>query len=233
MEVQGYCRVIEHGIPSATVARNIGAENSDSDLLIFVDDDAFIGEDFVKHYAELFSDPGIDAATGMILVAEEDHGTLDTTRNVESIHDGHTMLRGGNFAIRRSVFFEVGGMDENYIGAANYEDADLAFRLHSANKRVVWSPHPWLFHLSYKSGGGRTVNPNSYENLVYNISYFYLRHYPLLSVRESWSRRRWLIFNQETLFRPWLLGIRMYQFLKGYRKAVIAMNAGPRFKFPT
>lgn len=176
LETQGYCRIVEHPIKSATVARNVGVREANADLLIFVDDDAFVPTNFLESYLEVFTDDQVDAATGMILVGESDHGTIDTTRIHPSQHDGHTMLRGGNFAVRKRVIEAIGGLDENFVGAANHEDADLAYRLHQAGCNVVWAPKPWLFHLNYHSGGGRVSNPLKHRNFAYNLCYFYLRH---------------------------------------------------------
>lgn len=85
LEAEGVCRIIEHSVKSATVARNVGVKNSTADLLIFVDDDAFIPRYFVEAYVNLFVDPQVDAATGMILINESDHGTIDTTRTHPSM----------------------------------------------------------------------------------------------------------------------------------------------------
>jgi GT2 family glycosyltransferase len=135
-------------VKSATIARNVAVLSSDADLFIFVDDDAFVPPDFFEASMEVFADEKVDAATGMILVSEANRGTIDTSRIQPSIHEGHTMLRGGNFAVRRRTMLEVGGLDENFVAAANHEDADLAFRLHQHGRKVVWAPRPWLLHLA-------------------------------------------------------------------------------------
>jgi GT2 family glycosyltransferase len=97
--------VIEYSVKSPTIARNVAVLSSDADLdlFIFVDDDAFVPPDFFEAWIEVFADEKVDAATGMILVSEADRGTIDTSRIQPSIHDGHTMVRGGNFAVRRRV----------------------------------------------------------------------------------------------------------------------------------
>ena len=183
LEKQGHCRIIEHSVKSSTVARNVGVREANADLLIFVDDDAFVTTNFVEAYLEVFENKQVDAATGMILIGESDHGTIDTTQIHPSQHDGHTMLRGGNFAVRKTVIEMIGGLDENFVGAGNHEDADLAYRLHQADCNVVWTPKPWLFHLSYQSGGGRISNPLRHRNFAYNLCYFHLRHQGAISLR--------------------------------------------------
>lgn len=227
LERRGLCRVIEHCVQSLTIARNVAVLASDADLFIFVDDDAFIPPDFFEARMEVFADETVDGATGMLLVSEADKGTIDTSRIQPSVHDGHTMLRGGNFAGRRRTMLEVGGMDENFVGASNHEDADLAFRLHQHGCKVVWAPRPWLFHLAYRAGGGRIRNPLANLNFAYNLFYFHLRH-AILTPRTLATLLRWRVFNRETLTQPWLLLPRLVDFVRGYRMAAVAIAAGPK-----
>lgn len=215
---QGKCQLLFEKVKSATVARNVGSRASCADLLVFVDDDAFIPPDYLAQYLHVFADPKVDAATGMILVSERDTGTIDTSRIQPSRHDGHTMLRGGNFAIRREVMFAVGGLDEKLVGAANHEDADLAARLHAAGHKVVWAPKPWLYHLSYQGGGGRIVNPTASLNFAYNLFYFHLRHGRLDRRRLAAIVRRRLL-TKGNLTRPWRLPGRALDLVRGYRAA--------------
>jgi GT2 family glycosyltransferase len=182
----------------------------------------------LERLLELFEDESVGAATGMILVSEADHGTIDITKVHPSIHNGHTMLRGGNFAVRREVIHAIGGLDENFVGAANHEDADLAYRLHQHGCKVVWAPKPWLFHLCYQDGGGRTGNPLKHRNFAYNLFYFYLRHHQSINFATLFKLLRWRVFNRDSLFQPWLLPMRLKDFYDGYRLAKVAVAAGPR-----
>lgn len=227
LEEDGLCRIVQLQTQSLTHARNVGIDSSGSDLLIFVDDDAFIPKGFVEAYEAIFEDPSTDAATGMILVSESDRGTIDTSVVHPSQHDGQTMLRGGNFAVRRSVINALGGLDENLIGAANHEDADLAFRLHRGGYKVIWSPSPWLFHLSYSAGGGRIANPHKHRNFAQNLCYFYLRHYHRIDWPTLRTLLRWRVFNRENVTRPWRLVPRLADFYLGYRLAKAAVMRGP------
>jgi GT2 family glycosyltransferase len=231
-EAQGLCQVINSSIKSATVARNIGIANADADILIFVDDDAIITPSFVLEYERLFQDEELDAATGLILVSEDDGGTIDTSRVHVSAHNGHTMLRGGNFAVRREAILAVGGLDENFVGAANHEDADLAFRLHQQGLKVVWSPKPWLYHLAYSGGGGRIANPMSNINFTSNLVYFHLRHQELTGAALL-RLLRWRVFNKETIKHPWRVFGKLLDFIEGYRRASRLCQRPPNLPFKT
>jgi GT2 family glycosyltransferase len=212
---------------SATTARNVAVLTSDADLFIFVDDDAFVPPDLVEALMEVSADEKVDAATGMILVSEADRGTIDISRIQPSILDGHIMVRGGNFAVRRRTMLEVGGLDENFVGAANHEDADLAFRLHQHGCKIVWAPRPWLFHLAYH--WGRRKNPQPAGKSELRLQFVLLPVIPrVLTPRKLGSLLKWRVFNRETLTQPSLLLPRLVDFISGYRMAAAAVATAPK-----
>ncbi len=67
-------------------------------------------------------------------------------------------VTGACVAIRRSVFFEVGGLDEINLPVA-FNDVDLCLRLGEHGYRVVWTPFAELFHLECASRGLDSDDP--------------------------------------------------------------------------
>lgn len=65
------------------------------------------------------------------------NGALALTRSVSAV-------TGACLAVRRSLFFKVGCMDENLRVAFN--DVDLCMRLGDHGYRIVWTPFAELFH---------------------------------------------------------------------------------------
>lgn len=63
--------------------------------------------------------------------------------------------------IRKSVFHEVGGFDEDYWNG--YEDVDLCFKLQTKNWKIVYQPESVLIHYESKSG------PERYSKVSENI----------------------------------------------------------------
>jgi GT2 family glycosyltransferase len=51
--------------------------------------------------------------------------------------------------IRKSVFYEVGGMSTLF--AVNYNDVDLSQKIRSTGRRIIWTPYAKLFHFESKS----------------------------------------------------------------------------------
>ena len=61
-------------------------------------------------------------------------------------------VTGACVAIRRAVFFEVGGLDEVNL-PVTFNDVDLCLKLGDHGYRVVWTPFAELFHLECASRG--------------------------------------------------------------------------------
>lgn len=71
-------------------------------------------------------------------------GELALTREVSAV-------TGACLALRRAVYFEVGGLDEKLRVAFN--DIDLCLRIGNHGYRIVWTPFAELFHLESASRG--------------------------------------------------------------------------------
>lgn len=213
----------------AALARNLGAEIAQSELFVFLDDDVFIPDCFLKEYARIFSDESTHAATGMTLVHSKDDGTFKPLVRQESKPSNSAMLRGGNFAIRRDVYGELGGMDERFLRACQHEDWDLAWRLEKGGFKVVWDPGPWCYHAATGYGGGRWVNFRAQADRAYNVSYFFLRNPQALKRGESVVRylTRQFLFNRYNVLHPWVVPFRTFVTLRSYRKARSAFREGP------
>jgi O-antigen biosynthesis protein len=64
----------------------------------------------------------------------------------------YSVVTGACLAIRRRVFFEVGGLDEVNL-KVTFNDVDLCLRVGDHGLRVVWTPFAELFHLECASRG--------------------------------------------------------------------------------
>ena len=213
----------------AARARNVGARVAEEDVLVFLDDDIFVPERFLEEYDRIFSDPAVDAATGMILVHSRDDGTFRPLVQQASLPTEATMVRGGNFAVRRDVFCRLGGMDERFVRASQHEDWDLAWRLYEQGFAAVWSPGPWCFHAAAGEGGGRWKGFASVSDRAYNKLYFHLRHPRALGSRRAlwWLMARQFVLTRGNLVRPWVVPVAVGLTAAAFQRARAAAKAGP------
>jgi O-antigen biosynthesis protein len=68
-------------------------------------------------------------------------------------------VTGACAAIRRAVFFQVGGLDEVNLPVC-FNDIDLCLRVGDYGYRVVWTPFAELFHLECASRGLDQADPD-------------------------------------------------------------------------
>lgn len=69
---------------------------------------------------------------------------------------------GACLAIRRKVFYEVGGLDEDYF--AHQEEIDLCWRLFNFGYRSLYTPNSVVYHV-----GGATLNSMNPRKTFYNF----------------------------------------------------------------
>jgi GT2 family glycosyltransferase len=91
-------------------------------------------------------------------------------------------------AIRRAVFFEVGGLDAVNF-PVGFSDIDLCLRLGDYGYRVLWTPFAELFHVEYSSRGSEMANPASSERISRELD----------RLRETWGP---LIESSDPFYNP-------------------------------
>jgi len=94
--------------------------------------------------------------------------------------------------VQRRAAIAAGGYDENFVGAANGEETDLAFRLHDLGALIIHDPTAWLVHLRSPIGGCRIPRNNHWAEWEKTVSIllFLARHGPEIeqaAVRNLWA----------------------------------------------
>ncbi|MGE0822995.1 MAG: glycosyltransferase [Candidatus Binatia bacterium] len=80
--------------------------------------------------------------------------------------------------VRRSVFLEAGGFDEENLGIA-FNDVDLCLRIREKGYRNLWTPYAELYHYESASRGYEDT-PEKQERFKREIDYMLQRWGPLL-----------------------------------------------------
>jgi O-antigen biosynthesis protein len=131
-------------------------------------------------------------------------------------------VTGACAAIRRAVYFEVGGLDEANL-AVTYNDVDLCLRVGDHGYRVVWTPFAELFHLESVSRGLIEDSPVKRERALRELDY----------LRKNWGAFAESVDplqNPNLLFasdhseipsvsrreKPWRSVFEQYYYLKGH-----------------
>ncbi len=152
------CRVVKlsrkHG---AARAKNCGAEKVRGDVIFFTDADIMLEGDTLSLVAEDFADPRISGVVGLLDKEVRYSNFCSEYKNLW-MHYTYARLPAytGAFytsaaAIRRNVFKESGGFNENYQGASVTEDAEFGQRLLTAGHKIYLDKRVTVRHLRHYS----------------------------------------------------------------------------------
>jgi hypothetical protein len=132
---------------SPAAARNLGARRARGDVVVFVDADVEVHDDAFRRIRSAFDgDPALTAIFGSYDDDPGGDGIISDFRNLLHHHVHHQgagvakTFWAGLGAIRRDVFLDLGGFDEDRFPRASVEDIELGMRLHERSKRVVLDP---------------------------------------------------------------------------------------------
>ncbi|HTL54123.1 MAG TPA: glycosyltransferase [Candidatus Limnocylindrales bacterium] len=237
--------------PNASRARNAGAQVATGDLLLFLDDDIRIDATFLAAYAQAFVRTGADGICGPVLEGEgkmvealdrraftSELGWLLRFRKNYAHECETSFMMSGNVAVRREVFLNLGGMDENYDRGAHREESDFAMRFRRAGYRFWYSPRCAICHLGPKGvpeGGARDGSAGKdfhYFHHCVGDWYFNLKFctprtvFPLLA-----ASLRHFVFNRQTLDRPWRFPFAVMYWIAALPPAIVKRWQGPKLIF--
>ncbi len=142
-------RVLHEPRPGAAHARNSGAKNARGDILIFADADCIASPKHIAKIHQWFSrDTRRKAVAGGYYYYDAPAWIRWSTVRMRLYPMYYGLLRrlfgvqvilGGNFAIRKDTFTQVGGYDEQ-LSHMKSDDTDLAVRLHKMGTTVLFLP---------------------------------------------------------------------------------------------
>jgi peptidoglycan/xylan/chitin deacetylase (PgdA/CDA1 family)/glycosyltransferase involved in cell wall biosynthesis len=140
-------RVIEQANRGAAAARNRGAAEASSEIILFLDDDMICDADLLEQHAEMYR-KGADAVVGDIPVDPSSPSgflTDSATKWIDASRIGPELtpfdIFTGQLSVRRSVFKDLGGFDESYTSGPSFahEDTEFGVRL-LARYQVRYNP---------------------------------------------------------------------------------------------
>lgn len=160
---------LEHnvGIPGG---RNAGLAEVSGDLVLFLDDDAELGDpDLLRRAQTLFDERSDIGIVSMRLVDPE--GRTPQRRHVPRVRVGDasrssevTTFLGGASVVRRAVFRDAGPFAESFFYA--HEELDLAWRAIDAGWRVWYAGDLVVHHPAVEATRHRTYHRLTMRNRV-------------------------------------------------------------------
>jgi glycosyltransferase involved in cell wall biosynthesis len=138
-------------VPAVSMARNRAEYSKNTEWIVFCDDDGYLEDGYIQKLQQaIVENPEIEIFAGSI--KRIDNGDFYSRRhalggNMKWFWNSK-LLMGSNFAIKRSVFEELGKFDENLGAGAKYgssEETDLAWNAFFHHKKMKYFPELVVF----------------------------------------------------------------------------------------
>ncbi len=160
---QDYEIEVVTGVSPAARARNVGAQRANGSILLFIDDDAYFGNERVlATLVDLIESDPKTAVVGTSKLVPKDATPLQKAiarqvprmiyplvhANEESNPPlnryGFTAVTTTCCAVRRDVFMQVNGFDEELTTGP--EDTDFFYRVHKRGFKIIVARQTWVYH---------------------------------------------------------------------------------------
>jgi GT2 family glycosyltransferase len=184
----------------AAAGRNRGAEKANSEMIFFLDDDAYIERNTIKSTVDtILKDKKIAIVQTKVLSSFDKNKILGIAHDINTttslitafgINEQDTgqytkvidiPMVGTGWLIRTKMFNEVSGFDEKFF--VPYEDSDISLRIRQIGYRIVFDPNSRIWHDDLKptdiNPRIRSIGIASPERALYvgrNKIYFMKKH---------------------------------------------------------
>lgn len=167
--------------PGLSIARNAGVRASSGAILVYLDDDVYLAEDYFVRALERLEvrSPGVDFVGGRILLFDETdsrYGCKFGTKYWECrpgsiVRPG--VFQGTNLCARRRVYDAVNGFDDAFGPGKKYrcDDVDFIARAVALGCRGAYDPNLVVFHHHGRKDGKDTVDLDR-SNLAASGAFF-------------------------------------------------------------
>ena len=150
----------------ATAARNLGARQSQADILVFLDDDILLEPGYLAYLIREHGRSQRRIVVGTVNIQCEETTPLSRTLNASlaSSQDSGELafpdIYSNNMSIRRKAYFEVGMFhDLGFLGSSSWCDVDLGYRAYRQGFDFRRSTNARCSHRDYFAG-----NLDRYKN---------------------------------------------------------------------
>jgi GT2 family glycosyltransferase len=171
-----HCTHIITDTKGPCVSRNIGVKHSKGEILLFLDDDARIGSDFIKEMTAPIVEGRYPVVAGAIcdpeghyLQKKENYLTRNDSNFLKILtsNPNHEESRitlavpGCCMAMQRHCFDAVGGFEESFDPTGAGEDREMAVKCYKHGFAIWYNAKAKLLHAVNAQGGSRDVGSRS------------------------------------------------------------------------
>ncbi|NLW47621.1 MAG: glycosyltransferase family 2 protein [Firmicutes bacterium] len=214
-------------------ACNIGVKESKHPILVLLNNDMMVEEDFLNPLLSLFHEPDLFAAVGTIkswdkqkleigfITAKFKFGFIKVNRRGQTINSEEIPMptfyaSGGAVAYSKEKYLLLGGFDDIYY-PFYWEDVDLSYQAWKRGWKVIYQPQSVIYHK-----GGATIGKSYKRNYVKEI-YYKNRFLFIWRNITSW----WHLTQHFLCLLPHFIGtilVGKFYYVKGFIRALRYIN---------
>lgn len=211
-----HCKHIITDTKGPCVSRNLGVKESKGEVLLFLDDDARIGKDFVNEMCRPIIEGHYPVVAGAIcdpegnyLSSKENYLTRNDTNflKVFTSNPNHETSRitlavpGCCMALLKTCFKQIGGFEESFDPTGAGEDREVAVKLYKHGFPIWYNAKAKLLHEVNAMGGSRDVGSRSLMLDVhsYRICKMHFSEALADALRETILKQYWRNFVKSLL----------------------------------
>ena len=233
----GSIRWLKQEEANLSAARNRALLEATSDIVIFLDDDVILSQDFIRSHEQSFADKKTKIVAGQIVAADKPVHTGDIDDfelGFPLSHDRSAWIKnmgGGNFSVYRNLAIEVGGFDQRFYRVAYREDSDFLFRFCTRYECLAkYVPEASLVHLAVLSGGCESRRA-AFDPLACSGSigehYFTLKNVGIAQALCNFAYRMVRPrCGRFAMHRPWLLPLMGFREIFAFTAATLQVLRG-------
>jgi len=198
--------------PGANRNKGLKETTVTCEWIIFIDDDCYVNDDFINSYITMMYNNHCNVIEGKIICPNKKNSIF--VRQPDNNQGG--VLASGNFAIKKSLFTEMNGFDEDF---KIMEDIEFAARLKSIGESFMFCEnaiayHPsqsksilfyynWIFHfkwqilLDYKCNRkdpNQILIKSSIHTIIKHLVFLIRITYHLFT---KFDKERWIMYTFE------------------------------------
>jgi GT2 family glycosyltransferase len=230
--------------PCIPAAMNRALLDARHELILFLDDDVIPTDELIAAHAWNYENPEVWCVVGQILEADESPTVFEDRAPAEGLNADldfpfYSAVRqrirnvmAGNLSVLRNHAMEVGGFDENFVGAGYRFETDFARRILAAGGEVWFEPAATVQHLKLATGGLRSYGDHlRSSNPAHSVGDYYFAYRNGSGAERALyilGRLRKSVLNRFTLTRPWWILPKLLGEFRGLKRARQLSRQQPR-----
>ena len=223
---QGDIRWLKREKPSITESMNFALQKATSSLVLFLDDDIAPYSGLLTAHRQCHAEfPDIWASVGQVIQPWQRPENVTAPRKLtglrrdfdfpfhSTVPDWVANVMAGNLCVRRNRALQLGGFDEDFLGAAYRFESDFARRVIAAGGRIRFCPAARIDHLRVARGGTRQQGRHlTSADPVHGVGdHYYAMKHGNGVIRWSYVIRRMIreVSTKFHLTHPWWIPVKL------------------------